>query len=293
MDMQRDILAPRDRHVLSDEKKLAAISGFASGLSGFFGAAGALLFNWLVQWWLGREMKLVNGLALFTIFISAATSIAVRSLWPFQAFQVNWHMTHVALVALVCGMIGVFLGKRYEQQLREVHLHYIFVCALILVGVKMIGVAIIPLWLLPHFNWMTIVVLASLVAGVSSPLLGMGAGVFLIPAFTTGLGFTRDEGILMSLVVSAVLMLSGSLLYLKSRQLNRRDIRYVIVPAIIGSPMGVWLSYRFPQKSFQSLFGLLLIVCATKTLYDISAVAHKIVDQGGLLGIRAWRGCVK
>lgn len=254
----------------SDEKKLKITSFAASVLSGFFGAAGALFFNWMVQWWLGRDMKRVNGLALFTISISAIMSIVVRILWPVQILHADWQKVHILTISIVFGMTGVILGKLYEQRLKEKHLRQLFIGILLFVGFKLLGVIPEQLFAyLPVDAW-TATAIWSLIAGISSPPLGMGAGVFLIPTFLN-IGFFRDEAILMSLIISAVLMLFGTWLFHRVRQLEIQDLHHVWLPAVIGAPVGVWLSYQISPEYFQSLFGILLIVGAGKTFYDISA----------------------
>ncbi len=276
----------------SDEKKLKITSLAASGLSGFFGAAGALFFNWIVQWWLGRDMKRVNGIALFTISISAIMSIVVRILWPVQILHADWQKAHMLFVSIVFGMIGVVFGKLYEKRLKERHLRQLFIGILLFVGFKLLG--FIPAQLfssLPVGAW-TATALWSLIAGISSPPLGMGAGVFLVPTFL-GIGFSRDEGILMSLIVSSVLIAFGSWLFHRARQLEVQDMRSVWLPAIVGAPVGVWLSYQVPLEYFQHLFGMLLIVAAAKTLYDISAGFQQFFHFVFSLCVSIGRGSLK
>jgi len=254
---------------LADEKKLKITSFFASGVSGFFGASGALFFNWITQHWLGRGMKRTNGLALFTISISAIVSIALRTLWPVQEPYVDWQKVQILFISIACGVVGVIVGKLYEKKLQEKHLRQLFIGIILFVGLKLLG--LIPEQLfsyVPLGQWPT-TALWSFVAGISSPPLGMGAGVFLVPTFL-GIGFSRDEGILMSLIVSVVLMLFGTWLFHKAKQLEVQDLRHVWFPAVLGTPVGVWLSYQVSPEHFQSLFGILLIFAAGKTLYDNS-----------------------
>ena len=261
---------------LSDEKKLKITSFAASALSGFFGAAGALFFNWMVQWWLGRDMKRVNGLALFTISISAVMSIVIRILWPVQILHADWQKAQILLLSITCGMIGVLLGKLYEQRLKERHLRQLFIGILLFVGLKLLGFIPEQLFFYLSVGPWTAIAVWSLIAGISSPPLGMGAGVFLVPTFL-GIGFSRDEGILLSLIVSAVLMLFGTWLFHRARRLEIQDMRSVWLPAIVGAPIGVWLSYQISPGYFQTLFGILLIVGAGKTLYDVSAYFRQLI----------------
>jgi uncharacterized membrane protein YfcA len=260
----------------SDEQKLKITSFAASALSGFFGAAGALFFNWIVQWWLGRDMKRVNGLALFTISISAIMSIVIRTLFPIEIIRVDRQNVRILILSIIFGIIGVVFGKLYEHRLKERHLRQLFIGILLLVGLKLLG--FVPAWLfssLPVGAW-TATSLWSLIAGISSPPLGMGAGVFLIPTFL-GIGFSTEESILTSLIVSAILMLFGTWLFHRARQLEARDMRSVWLPAVVGTPVGVWLSYQIPPAYFQSLFGILLIVGAAKTFYDVSTSFRQLM----------------
>ena len=258
---------------LSDEKKLKIISIAASALSGFFGAAGALSFNWIVQSWLKRDMKNVNGLALFTIALSLITSVIIRTIWPIQIIHINWP---ILFLSLTCGIIGVFFGKRYENRLKEMHLRRLFMLILLFIGFKLIG--FIPEQLFSYLSVDARIATAfwSLIAGIGSPLLGMGAGVFLIPTFL-GIGFSRDEAILTSLIVSALLMLQGAWLFHKAKRLEIKDLRHVWLSSIVGAPAGIWLSYQISPAYFQNLFGILLLVGASKTFYDINPRFRKFI----------------
>lgn len=260
---------------LSDKRKLKIISFAASVLSGFFGAAGALFFNWIVQSWLGRDMKRVNGLALFTISISAMISIVIRVLWPVQAIQTDWQKAQIVIISIAFGMMGVVLGHLHEKRLHEKHLRKFFVGLLLFTGFKLIGIIPEQFFYLP-VEGHTATAFLSLIAGISSPLLGIGAGVFLIPTFL-GIGFVKDEAILGSLIVSAFLMFLGVLLFHRDRRLDAEDLRRVWLPAILGTPLGVWVSYHVSPSYFQSLFGILLIIAAFKTLYDVSTRFRRIV----------------
>lgn len=124
---------------LSDEKKLKIISFAASALSGFFGVMGALFFNWMMQWWLGRDMKRVNGLALFTVSIFVVTGIAVRILWPVQILHTDWFKAQILLISIAFGMIGALIGNRYEKRLKERHLRQLFIGILIFFSFKLFG----------------------------------------------------------------------------------------------------------------------------------------------------------
>lgn len=261
---------------LTDEKKLIITSFAASGLSGFFGAAGALFFNWIVQWWLGRDMKRVNGLALFTISLSVITSITIRILWPIQTIHVDWHKTNILLTSILSAIMGVILGKHYETRLKERHLRQLFIGILLFVGLKLLGFLPAPLFSFLSVSTGVITVIWSLMAGISSPVLGIGTGIFTIPLFL-GIGFSNDEAILMSLIITALSMLLGAWFFYKAKQLEICDLRYVWPAAIMGAPAGVWLSYQISSEYFQSLFGILLIVAACKSLYDISAYLRHVV----------------
>ncbi|MEK9194988.1 MAG: sulfite exporter TauE/SafE family protein, partial [Patescibacteria group bacterium] len=260
----------------SDKNKLKIISFFASGLGGFFGAAGALCFNWLVQWWLERDMKRVNGLALFTISLSVATSIVIRIFLPIQIIHADWRKINILIISIACGILGVVFGKLYEKKLKEKHLRQLFVGILLFVGFKLLGFLPGQLFSSLSVDAWTTTAVWSLIAGISSPLLGMGVGVFLVPAFI-GIGFSPDEGILMSLITSVIVMLLGAWFFHKAGRLDAQDMRYVWLPAIIGAPVGVWASYQISPEYFQHLFGILLIVGASKIFYDISTRFQKFI----------------
>ena len=276
----------------SDEKKLKITSAAASALSGFFGTAGALFFNWMVQWWLGRDMKRVTSLTLSTISISIVMSILIRMLWPVQIIHADWQKAQILLLSIAFGMIGAVFGKLYEKRLKERHLRQLFIGILLFVSFKLLG--LIPGQLftyLPVDAW-TATAIWSLIAGIGTPLLGMGGGVFLIPIFL-GIGFSRDEAILMSLIVSAFLVLFGAWLFHRARQLEIQDLRHVWLPTILGTPAGVWLSYHVSPEHFQSLFGVLLIVGAVKILYDISARFRRLIRVVFFLWVRTGRVFLK
>ncbi len=261
---------------LSDEKKLKITSFAASILSGFLGVGGALFFNWMVQWWLGRDMKRVNGLALSTISIFVITGITVRILWPIQVIRADWHKASIIFISIICGIIGAVLGKLYEKRLKEVHLRQLFIGILLFIGLKLLGFIPAQLFSSLLVGAWTTTAIWSLVAGIGTPLVGMGGGVFLIPTFL-GIGFSRDETILMSLIVCEILVLFGAWLFHRAGRLEIHDLRHVWLPAIVGTPIGVWLSYQVPPAHFQTLLGIVLIFGAGKMLYDISGYFRQLI----------------
>ncbi|MBI3442373.1 MAG: sulfite exporter TauE/SafE family protein [Candidatus Sungbacteria bacterium] len=271
---------------LSDKKKLEITSLAASALSGFFGTAGALFFNWMVQWWLGRDMKRANGLSLLAISVTVAIGIVIRIFWPIQIIRADWHKVQILLIAVAFGVIGVIFGKLYEKRLKEAHLRQMFIGILLLTSFKLLGFIPAQLFSSLPVDARTATALWSLVAGIGTPLLGAGGGFFLIPAFL-GIGFSRDEAILMSLIVTGFLVLFGAWLFHRAGRLEIKDLRHVWLPATIGTPVGVWLSYQVSPEYFQSLFGILLIIAAGKTLHDISTGFRQLIR--GIFSFRTRR----
>ena len=126
--------------------------------------------------------------------------------------------------------------------------------------------------------------LAGLIIGGVSTMVGIGGGVLSVPIFVLAAGLTIHHAVGTSPVLGLVLSLVGTVTFvlrgLGEPALPDGTVGYVaILPAAVITagtvtlaPVGAWLAHRTPRRVLSVGFALLLIVVATKLVLDASGV---------------------
>jgi|LSQX01.1.fsa_nt_gb uncharacterized protein len=110
-------------------------------------------------------------------------------------------------------------------------------------------------------------VLVGLIAGTTSGLLGIGGGVVLIPLMLTLLKFDFRQAVIASLIVIIPTALSGVFGHLKESPITHWGlIILIVIGAIVGAQLGVYLCHWLSVPVLKKIFGLLLIFVAIKLI---------------------------
>ena len=102
-----------------------------------------------------------------------------------------------------------------------------------------------------------------LAAGVINGLLGAGGGIILIFALTLfcrGALPDRRDLYANALVVTLVLTLVSTVLYIKGGQAPPRDLSRFVLPAAAGGLAGGLLLGRIPSQTLGRIFAVLLVI---------------------------------
>jgi uncharacterized membrane protein YfcA len=128
-------------------------------------------------------------------------------------------------------------------------------------------------------------VFLGLVMGVLSGLLGVGGGVFLVPALVA-LGYSPVEAVSTSGIPIMLSALSAITLQLRMKTFTLAPALRIGIPALLVAQGGVWLAHFVPPRLLLLLFGTfllfnaLLVKLKAKTKRDNAVPAVKS---------RAWR----
>jgi len=126
--------------------------------------------------------------------------------------------------------------------------------------------------------------LAGLIIGGVSTMVGIGGGVLSVPIFVLAAGLTIHHAVGTSPALGLVLSLVGTIVFvmrgLGEPALPEGTVGYVAsVPAAVITagtvtlaPVGAWLAHRTPRRALAFGFALLLAVVATKLVLDASGV---------------------
>ncbi|TVR08844.1 MAG: sulfite exporter TauE/SafE family protein [Phormidium sp. GEM2.Bin31] len=177
------------------------------------------------------------------------------------------------ILNLLCGsLLGSYLGVRYataipEEALRRVIVVFLVVLSLVLLGhhfiLGLVG------WTMPRGLQVVVGVLAGLVIGLFSSLLGVAGGELLIPTITLVFGVDIRLAGSLSLVISLFTILMGLGKYQSQGAFVRvrKDGRFILFMALgsaIGAGIGGYLLRYVTSDFIYIILGLVLLGSAWK-----------------------------
>jgi len=253
----------------SDRRIDAAIGGIAGLASGLLGVGGGFLMVPLQVIWARRDQHRAVGTSLAAILpiglVGAATYYVGRG-------TPQTDLT-VAFFLAAGSVLGAFLGALAARRLSDNTLKVIIAILLVAVGLKEVYDAVGGA--APHLVTTTIRALAprdyaliaagGLVVGVASGVTGVGGGILIVPLL--GLGFGIGQRVAQGTSLVAVLPTAaiGALTHHRSGYVDLRAAMWMggvgAPAAIIGAALALWL----PQRALGGLFGIFLLVAATRT----------------------------
>ncbi len=108
--------------------------------------------------------------------------------------------------------------------------------------------------------------LASLAAGLFGGMLGMAAGIFIVPALTLGFGLDMRHAVGASLVSVIACSCGSAASAMENRLTNVRLAVLLEVGTTLGALSGVVLAGIFPESVLYLLFALILVISALQML---------------------------
>lgn len=109
-------------------------------------------------------------------------------------------------------------------------------------------------------------VVIGLAAGFLAGLLGIGGGVFLVPAMVLIMGFDQHIAQGTSLLVMIPAALTGSYTHYRKGRLVLRDAFTLGAGGIIGAFLGAVLALSLDDELLRRLFAVFLLVVAVRIL---------------------------
>ncbi|MGC9345113.1 MAG: TSUP family transporter [Bacteroidales bacterium] len=115
---------------------------------------------------------------------------------------------------------------------------------------------------------LVILILAGLIAGFVGGTLGVGGGIIMVPVMVFILGMTQHDAQGTSLATMlAPIGILAVMNYYKAGHVNLKFALVLMITFIIGSYFGSKWAVNLPDKTLKQIFGVLMIIAATKMIF--------------------------
>lgn len=253
---------------------IGIFAGFASGLLGVGG--GFLMVP--LQFFLFTSVGVDPSLAMM---VSLGTSLAIiiptASSGAYQHQKKNKSIVKPGIKLAVFGILGGFCGGLLANFIPTRILQIIFACLLIVVALDMLfGSRSDGEKAFMKFNLLNAGIVGFLI-GILSGLLGIGGGVFLIPALCILFGFSLIQAIGTSSVFIAFTAIGGIISYIYTGfgvnpmpyslgYISLINFIFIVLFSVPMASIGAKLVYKMPEKRLKQIFAIILIYMAVKMI---------------------------
>lgn len=126
---------------------------------------------------------------------------------------------------------------------------------------------------------MLIVVLASLIIGVTLGLLGSGGSAITVPVLVYVVGHGTKESITESMAIVALISVAAAIPYAKAHQIVWRSVCSFGIPAMLGTLIGASLGGIAPEAMQLVLLGGVLLLAAV-VMFRVPEPPEPALDSG-------------
>ena len=233
---------------------IGVVTGLAGGL---LGVGGGFVMVPAMVYLLKTPQREANGTSLAVIVPVALVGATVLG----QGHQVD---VEVAIALAIGAVGGAVVGARPTRRVSDAGLRRAFGILAVLVGLLIIGEAVVQALGTPDFgaslrpSGLSLWVLAFMVgvlAGVLSGLLGIGGGAIMIPAMTLLMGLSQHLAQGTSLLVIIPTAISGSITHFRMGNIRLETARWLSVGGVVGAIAGASLALASPDQVLRLLFG--------------------------------------
>ena len=251
----------------------ALVAGAAVGsLGGLIGLGGAEFRLPVLVQLFGYGLRRAVTLNLAASLVTVAAAAAARVVVAPRGAALE-HLGVVAVAMALGGMISARSGSRWLACVSESDLRRIVRGLLVFIGVLLV-IEVVVAWPSPglplgDLGRMALGVVAGIVIGAVSSLLGVAGGELIIPTLMFVFGADIRTAGTLSLFISMPSVLVG--LASQRAQLvaaGRQDLTRVVVPlavgSVVGAIVGATLVAHVPGAAVKVLLGAVLIVSALK-----------------------------
>lgn len=257
---------------------LGLLVGFLAGLLGIGGGiiiVAVLVFMFGAQGFpADRIVHLALGTSLASIVFTSLSSMRAHHTYG----AVRWDILRRALPGLV---LGTVLGALFADALPSRYLALFFTAFVCYLAVQMwLDLEPKPTRTLPGTSGM---IAATVGIGALSSLVGAGGGVISIPLMTLcnvpmrqAIGTSAALGLPIAIVGTAGYIFTG----FDKSHLPALSLGYVYLPALVGIVIGTFLTvpygaraaHRVPVPILKKIFGVILVILATRMLLSLFQV---------------------
>lgn len=233
----------------------------SSAFGGLVGLGGGVIAVPLMHTFLKLTQHQASATALLVVMFTGVSGTLTYALNN----QVDWL---AAALLIPSAMVGARLGALLARRLPEARLKKVFGYYLVFVSVLLVLKPYIPHVSEPLQGWLQVValVLAGLVAGTASGLLGVGGGTITVPVMVLlgGLEQHLAQGTsLMAMIPSAMV---GTYTHYTHRTLVLSLIPGLVIGALVGAALGSGVANMLPAPVLRIVFAAVLIWTATRYL---------------------------
>lgn len=179
----------------------------------------------------------------------------------------------VALFLAIGSMSGAYVGARAVGKVPERILKMVVVTVLVVVGADEIVSGLLPGILLAGHHaaptllsiWQYgLIVAAGLLIGALSAIIGVGGGIFMVPAMVIGIGLDHHLAQGTSLVAILPTASVGAITHFRQGNVVVRNSMWIGAAGIPLALAGAALALSLPQAVLAVLFGFLLLFAARR-----------------------------
>ncbi|MBB5633680.1 hypothetical protein BKA04_001903 [Cryobacterium mesophilum] len=242
--------------------RLASIGLVVGFFSGLFGVGGGIVLVPLLIVVIGFSQRKASGTSLAAVLPTAIAGMIAYA----SHGSVDW----IAAALLAAGaVVGSLVGTWLLHHTHQGVLRWIFVAFLLVVAGRMFFLVPDRAITLEFTPWVIAgLVVLGLVTGILSGLLGIGGGVFIVPALMLifGVGDLIAKGTsLLMMIPTAVTGTIANVRRGNTDLVAAAVIGCLSVPASIG---GAALAWAVPPLLGSILFALLLVYCAIQLAWS-------------------------
>jgi uncharacterized protein len=243
--------------------RVVLVGLLAGFLSGLFGVGGGILIVPSLVLLLGFSQRLAHGTSL-----AAVLPIAIASLTTY-AFEdkVDWK---VGALLAVGAVVGAVVGTQLLRRLPHDTLAIAFAVLLVATAVRLLvdhsdagGRGAL------HPDTVLTLIVVGLITGVLAGLLGVGGGIFVVPAMVVGYGIPAAvaKGTSLAMIVPTSIMGTW-----RNRKNHNVDLRVAVtlgLAGVVSAFFGGKISVGMSEQTSNVLFALLLLFVATRMAWQV------------------------
>ena len=251
--------------------RVVLVGLLAGFLSGLFGVGGGILIVPSLVLLLGFSQRLAHGTSL-----AAVLPIAIASLTTY-AFEdkVDWK---VGALHAVGAVVGAVVGTQLLRRLPHDTLAIAFAVLLVATAVRLLvdhsdagGRGAL------HPATVLTLIVVGLITGVLAGLLGVGGGIFVVPAMVVGYGIPAAvaKGTSLAMIVPTSIMGTW-----RNRKNHNVDLRVAVtlgLAGVVSAFFGGKISVGMSEQTSNLLFALLLLFVATRMAWQVIVARGRVV----------------
>lgn len=212
---------------------------------------------------MGMGQRRAHGTSLAAVIPIAAASLLSYAI----SGEVDWP---VAAILAVGSTLGAVIGTHLLRVVPQRKLSLLFALLLLVTAARLlmsgaqssVGRGISP-------TAGGLLAMAGVGAGVTAGLFGVGGGSVLVPVMVVGVGMTT---VLAKGTSLAVIVVTAAVGTWRNRSNGNVDLPVAVVAGLAGVAFGIlggFVSVAMPERLANALFAGLLVIVATKMLWDL------------------------